>query len=469
MNLTNPESFLSAQSQRNKERKRFSATIEVAGKTISKGDVVDIANKKGEMVQYKVTNIVLNDDGPSRLILQSLDGKINTFKDLNTLNKKPESFRVLTKQEYADTVEPHLDEMFDSIQSAHQEAQYIKNVERELNSSVSILKKEVDRIDTLRETIARMLTPEQKKQVQEYAVRTKQTSVLKHRNGFRVLWDEMQADALQHQDLVDRNLRADEEIMALRGFRPITKEDLADITDNKLTDILSTIPREHIGATPLNPEEFSKPSPTPLSRPDTIKPTLSTQTTPSFLQKITSNIRNLFQKKPELQTSTVLPRTTHTEHASPTIQSKFNPPPGFETPTLQSIKETISGTKRTLYETDPEMVAQTKRDANKAAEQMTQNTQRSTMMDAGYADRYAAYQKDRDTAPTPSFFGNIQKLFGRLFSRQPEVQTGASLSRTVYRPDADPKSPPPDNIIPFPQPKERKPQDTDSGMLEAAE
>jgi hypothetical protein len=319
----------------------FSGKVEIAGKNISVGDTIDIANKKGDMVRYTVTGIVL-DKGPARLLLKSTDSNRRTFKDLDTLNNNPNSFRKVTdtkklvdriltgtldtpkptpavsrspeEQERSailDNAAPHnrtkdtkklvdriltgtldtpkptpavsrspeeqersaiLDNAALGISRAERKDRTpLTQVQQELNTSVSILKQEADRIDTLRETIAHMLTPEQQALVQAYAEQTQQTSLLTHREGSRFLWDEMQADARQHQDLVGRNLKADEEIMAMRGFRPMTKEDMPNIVADNLTQVLGTGSKEHVGATPLNPEEFSKPH---LAQASNVEPRL---------------------------------------------------------------------------------------------------------------------------------------------------------------------------------------------------
>lgn len=643
MNRVTPEAYIPYIHQAQQERTK-SPSVEIGNARITRGDIIDITNKKGDMVRYTVTDIKIGDGSPDRLLLQSLDSNRRTFKDIKTLAKSPDMFHVLTQKERERAAEAEItalqnkaalrqtaegltdeviDQVFDDMREKPDRDTLTETVptplsvvEDEINNSVSILKKEADSIDTLRETIARMLTPEQRAQVQAYAEKTKQTSILKHRGGARFLWNEMQADIQKyaqtlHSEIdtafetiqtpskypdhdhlrispaditatkerlstegrtlrrgalpgehsltqmqqtyggdvtrvrivptpettaqkpetltdtqtaemieeVDTSLRkagfremtpadlqaldfvderrddmstattvpdtqhittlseaqriemAEKEIAAIRAlYKPSepTPSEMRAVVDEKATTAYSTGSDAKPQAQQLD-ENQSKVSPDIFStRPaadQTVRDAQTQTTTPSLFGKIASGIRNFFGRKPELPTGASPTRITYTEHAPPVTRSTFTPPSGFETPTLQSIKETISGTRRTLYETDSEMIAQAKRDANKAAEQTTQKTKRPTIIDAGYADRYAAYKKNRNTAPAPSFFGNIRKLFGR----QPEVQTGAPLSRTVYKPDAVPKNPLPDNVISFPKPKERKPRDTDSNMFEAAE
>ncbi len=69
--------------------------VTVDGRTISVGDTVEIKRSNGNgSVQYEVTNIT-SEDGPERLILRSLDGRIDAFKDVQRLRNDPTTFQII--------------------------------------------------------------------------------------------------------------------------------------------------------------------------------------------------------------------------------------------------------------------------------------------------------------------------------------------------------------------------------------
>jgi hypothetical protein len=70
--------------------------VYINGTKIRTGDAIQIVSKSGKQIQYTITQIT-SANGPKRLILRSLDGKINTFKDIKTLEKNPLSFSLITQ------------------------------------------------------------------------------------------------------------------------------------------------------------------------------------------------------------------------------------------------------------------------------------------------------------------------------------------------------------------------------------
>ncbi len=68
--------------------------VRIGNVVIAQGDTIELTSKNGNVIRYTVQDIT-SEDGPERLILRSLDGKINTFKDTSTLRNNPSSFTIV--------------------------------------------------------------------------------------------------------------------------------------------------------------------------------------------------------------------------------------------------------------------------------------------------------------------------------------------------------------------------------------
>lgn len=441
MNRRSSESMLGAYTPENSVPTE-TTTVDVLGTTINKNDIIDVANKKGRMVRYRVMEIKLNDGSPNRLILKSLDGKINTFKDITTLEKNPTSFHVLDKGErtyaaldeirkntirpdlkaYAEEMEPLLDEAFDSIQNT------------KTKQELELEQEKAQRMVALKEKIAAILTPEQKQQVRKYAESTGQTHVLKRRGGEQFLYKEMM-DAEKAQRMVALK----EKIASI-----LTPEQKLKVREYAQSTGQTTVLKRRGG------EQFLYQEMMDTGKADVL--TADGMTDEELAKQISEHEKYL--------RDTGFNEITPQDREFLSGDNEIPPPLSSQTPDTGTIND--------LVDITPIDVTDGQGYITKAEEK----SQKIKVPEHVFSRNLAQDQKVRDAETAKQkqngFFARIGSGIKNIFGRNKEknLKTGASFTKKIYEPEPQDETVLPDNVIPFPK---RRKNDSEESYREAAE
>jgi hypothetical protein len=362
MNLTNPESHLFTEAKRGlsmpKAETPFSESVEVVGKTIQTNDIINITKRNDNAVQYRVTGITLDDKKPARLTLEPLHGGIKKHISLDTLAKKPDSFRVLSKAERTKLAEAEItnmrnksvlrdtakgltddviDRAFDEMQQPS-EAQRIAMAEAEIaairaaretkaSTPIAQVQKELDNYVSLRE----QLRVQEENHIEE--MRTKIANMLSTTDA------ELKRSGFTQINTADKRTLNPNIPFPPRPktFEAPTLQSIRETVAGTNTTLYETAPddvaraRRNINTfrqgdqqqITVSSTEFS----TRLAADTAARNAQKVQTSPSLFGKITSGIRSFFGRKeePQIRSGATLPRTTY--EVPSTLPTETNPEP----------------------------------------------------------------------------------------------------------------------------------------------